>query len=149
MTRHDYSRYGIRVIDEDGAEGQWFRMHSSAHDHDIREALAEEKTLIVCEIDSRVAPLKRDESEMFSDMSYEACRARYEASRNETLAMIRDGKVSECMSGIEYYPCAWDDCPPDRFAWLEYAMTWNGVIHIKCDWMEVLNAKHPQARGAK
>ncbi|MGJ8624628.1 MAG: hypothetical protein ACSHW1_17940 [Yoonia sp.] len=139
------SEYGAAKF-KDGELVGWFRFSDDVKDMDaeIAEARIEGLDLVVSEISDDFAPLKRDESQIFRDMTYEECRRRYTESRERILASIRAGGVSASMSGIEYYPVDWDDCEPSQFEmYLKSAMTWNGLFHFNIDWFAVLNANHP------
>ena len=74
----------------------------------------------------------RDERRRVPDMPVAACMARYDVDRQRVLSLIRDGKVSVSMSGIENYPCpARDLTLPDNEYDVETILTWDGQRHIQ------------------
>ena len=84
---------------------------------------------------------------IFSDMSVQACMDRYDQQREKLLALIREGRVSAAMSGIEYYPCpARDLASANDWYVVEVSLTWNGQAHIsrpnwRDEYLTWLNAK--------
>jgi hypothetical protein len=143
------SHYGYATYDKDGKWSGWTRLGLERQEADIKAKLDAGSVLQICRIGGDCSPLRRDESKMFDDMTYEACRRRYDDERNAIIARIKAGSVSASMSGIEYYQRPWDETPPEQWDDLSDSLTWNGVRHIKTDWRVLLEALHPLSRAAR
>lgn len=147
----NWSKFGLARYDADGRPNGWCRLATSEHDDIISATLKDGGRIAVTAVNHVDPPSKAEESKMYTDMSYDACRARYEEYRRGILESIRAGRVSASMSGIEYYHKPWDALSPDSPAdveTLKVAMMWNGVRHIASDWRAVLSVKHPQWKVA-
>lgn len=81
--------------------------------------------------------------EIYADMSYGACKKRYDEGRQRIFDAIARGGVSASMSGIEWCQESWDDTKPESWLDLSVALTWDGQRHIKRDWRAMLDEMHP------